>query len=562
MSDGGKENKKKSVEEELFRFYTNFEAKTSEKTGFHLSKDDADDDIFDAEDSFDLCEDRSGVSESSSDFKGSLSADKSRLFFAEKYNQIDKENENIENDQKSSETICEDGSERNQPEASEKRDNASERYSGTGRQDEKVFNAELDTLSDETKAVSSKQKSVYNAEKKSGFSPSGNKKAFKRILNEKFEKKYSKNSAVGKDNIQEDKKTDTLVKGKKSRFAGRIINNFSRSKSSEKLLSDSPYITAGKTPGNIYTDFIIAAVPLLIWAVYLYGFRVLLVSLVSVLSCVCFELWFEYLIHRRVTVQNMSAAKEGLLLSLLFPAAVPLWIPVVAAFFGTVVIKEIFGGIGKNLLNPSLAGFALVSIVFRESVAVFTAPYSRLSLLATEEMISGISGVYPLSAICGRSLPSGSYAEMILGQRVGSIGEVSAVLICAGLIYLIVRCVISWQVPVSFLAVTILLYFIFPRHLLSYRFTITEMLCSMIPLCAVYFAPDFSTVPLFKSGKILFGFGCGVLTVIFRYVGVGIYSTVYAILIMNLTARPIDLYVIPFLTRIFHNVFEGYGKIP
>ena len=363
MSDGGKENKKKSVEEELFRFYTNFEAKTSEKTGFHLSNDDADDDIFDAEDSFDLCEDRSGVSESSSDFKGSLSADKSRLFFAEKYNQFDKENENIENDQKSSETICEDGSERNQSEASEKRDNASERYSGTGRQAEEVFNAELDTVSDETKAVSSKQKSVYNAEKKSDFSPSGNKKAFKRIFNEKFEKKYSKNSAVGKDDIQEDKKTDTLVKGKKSRFAGRIINNFSRSKSSEKLLSDSPYITAGKTPGNIYTDFIIAAVPLLIWAVYLYGFRVLLVSLVSVLSCVCFELWFEYLIHRRVTVQNMSAAKEGLFLSLLFPAAVPLWIPVVAAFFGTVVIKEIFGGIGKNLLNPSLAGFALVSIV-------------------------------------------------------------------------------------------------------------------------------------------------------------------------------------------------------
>ena len=279
-------------------------------------------------------EDRSGVSESSSDFKGSLSADKSRLFFAEKYNQFDKENENIENDQKSSETICEDGSERNQSEASEKRDNASERYSGTGRQAEEVFNAELDTVSDETKAVSSKQKSVYNAEKKSDFSPSGNKKAFKRIFNEKFEKKYSKNSAVGKDDIQEDKKTDTLVKGKKSRFAGRIINNFSRSKSSEKLLSDSPYITAGKTPGNIYTDFIIAAVPLLIWAVYLYGFRVLLVSLVSVLSCVCFELWFEYLIHRRVTVQNMSAAKEGLFLSLLFPAAVPLWIPVVAAFFG------------------------------------------------------------------------------------------------------------------------------------------------------------------------------------------------------------------------------------
>lgn len=82
----------------------------------------------------------------------------------------------------------------------------------------------------------------------------------------------------------------------------------------------------------MFTDFIIAAVPLLIWAVYLYGFRVILVSLVSVLSCVCFELWFEYLVHRRVTIQNMSAVKEGLFLSLLFPAAVPLWIPVVAAF--------------------------------------------------------------------------------------------------------------------------------------------------------------------------------------------------------------------------------------
>lgn len=164
----------------------------------------------------------------------------------------------------------------------------------------------------------------------------------------------------------------------------------------------------------------------------------------SVLSCVCFELWFEYLIHRRVTVQNMSAAKEGLFLSLLFPAAVPLWIPVVAAFFGTVVIKEIFGGIGKNLLNPSLAGFALVSIVFRESVAVFTAPFSRLSLLATEEMISGISGVYPLSAICGRSLPSGSYAEDSWSARWFDWRSVCCSYLC--------RTYISYCTPCDFMA--------------------------------------------------------------------------------------------------------------
>lgn len=348
----------------------------------------------------------------------------------------------------------------------------------------------------------SETKLLLAAEKKSNPAKSDNKRASRRKFNERLEMKYNKNAVLSEESIRPDIKYNALAKTKKKHFE-RIIDNYSRSGSSEKLLSDSPYITAGKTPGNMYTDFIIAAVPLLIWAVYLYGFRVILVSLVSVLSCVCFELWFEYLVHRRVTIQNMSAVKEGLFLSLLFPAAVPLWIPVVAAFFGTMVIKELFGGLGKNLFNPSLAGFALVSVIFRESVSAFTVPFSNIPLVGvTSEILNGISGVYPLSAVCGGSLPSGSYAEMIIGQRVGSIGEVSAILICAGLIYLIVRRVISWQIPVSFLAVTIFLYFVFPRHILSYRFTITEMLCGMIPLCAVYFAADFSTAPIFKSGKI------------------------------------------------------------
>ncbi len=622
MSDGGKENRKKSVEEELFRLYTNFEAETSENEDTRQGGNEEDDDIFDAEDSFDLCEDRPDVSENELDFKDGLAENKPRNLSADKYNQFGKEAyenikeeninstnvnaghnyslgrmsrasgtadsvfensighnpvpNNLESDAapaaphdgsspllKLSEEVWEENSGKEQSETSIEKDNTSERYSESGKQAAAAFNAETVEAAELADSFPSKQKSTDNAEKESGINKFGNKKNVKRKFNEKLEIKYNKNSILsdgnlreGEGNLQAEKKNNASAKEKKNRFE-RIIDNYSRSGSSEKLLSDSPYITAGKTPMNMYADFIIAAVPLLIWAVYLYGFRVILVSLVSVLSCVCFELWFEYLVYRRVTVQNLSAVKEGLFLSLLFPAAVPLWIPIVAAFFGTVVIKELFGGLGKNLLNPSLAGFALVSVIFRESAAVFTAPFSYLPLFgAADEVLSGMSGLYPLSSVCGGSLPSGSYAEMIIGQRAGSIGEVSAVLICAGLIYLIMRRVISWQIPISFLVVSIFLYFVFPRHILSYRFTITEMLCGMIPLCAVYFASDFSTAPIFKSGKIIFGAGCGVLTVILRYAGVGIYSTVYAILVMNLAARPIDLYVIPFFAKMFRS-----GKI-
>ena len=597
MSDEVKNNKKKSVEEELIRLYTNFESETSANNDSKQNKIEADDDLFDAEDSFDFCEDRSDVSENSIDLKNKSVTDRQRLLFADKYNQFGKETfensdeKNTDNadvnvgiNYKSSGNIREEKSEIEQPEASAKNDSIlngcteSVKQAGEALSADAVSNYDSDYNSNAETGASAKAyddtgvgaeaeitdfsetKLLLAAEKKSNPAKSDNKRASGRKFNEKLEMKYNKNAVLSEESIRPDIKYNALAKTKKKHFE-RIIDNYSRSGSSEKLLSDSPYITAGKTPGNIYTDFIIAAVPLLIWAIYLYGFRVILVSLVSVLSCVCFELWFEYLVHRRVTIQNMSAVKEGLFLSLLFPAAVPLWIPVVAAFFGTVVIKELFGGLGKNLFNPSLAGFALVSVIFRESVSAFTVPFSNIPLVGiTSEILNGISGVYPLSAVCGGSLPSGSYAEMIIGQRVGSIGEVYAILICAGLIYLIVRRVISWQIPVSFLAVTIFLYFVFPRHILSYRFTITEMLCGMIPLCAVYFAADFSTAPIFKSGKIFFGIGCGVITVIFRYVGIGIYSAVYAVLAMNIAARPIDLYVVPSFSKMFRGGKVLFGR--
>lgn len=303
-------------------------------------------------------------------------------------------------------------------------------------------------------------------------------------------------------------------------------------------VSDAPFITCGESAWRITLDIIVAMLPSLIWAVYVFGPRIITVTAISVISCFLSELWFEYLVRRRVTVGDLSAVAEGIMLALLMPASVPLWIPVVAGFFGIVFAKCLFGGQGRNIFKPSLAGFAFVSIVLRSFVdGFYTEPMARLLPFSLSSAVQGVS--YPLSNVCGEVLPMYSYGEMFMGVRPGAIGEISVLMILLGAAYLIFRHIISWHIPVCFVlscAVIFSVFSLYPGN----RFMMTEVFCSLIPLCAVFFASDLSSSPVFSFGKLIFGIGCGIATAILRYSGVGIYSPVYAVLIMELFSRPLD----------------------
>ncbi len=303
-------------------------------------------------------------------------------------------------------------------------------------------------------------------------------------------------------------------------------------------VSDAPFITCGESAWRITLDIIVAMLPSLIWAVYVFGPRIITVTAISVISCFLSELWFEYLVRRRVTVGDLSAIAEGIMLALLMPASVPLWIPVVAGFFGIVFAKCLFGGQGRNIFKPSLAGFAFVSIVLRSFVdGFYTEPMTRLLPFSSSSAVQGVS--YPLSNVCGEVLPMYSYGEMFMGIRPGAIGEISVLMILLGAAYLIFRHIISWHIPVCFVfsgAVIFSVFSLYPGN----RFMMTEVFCSLVPVCAVFFASDLSSAPVCGCGKLIFGTGCGIVTAVLRYAGAGIYSPVYAVLIMELFSRPLD----------------------
>lgn len=303
-------------------------------------------------------------------------------------------------------------------------------------------------------------------------------------------------------------------------------------------VSDAPFITCVENAWRITLDIIVAMLPSLIWAVYVFGPRIITVTAISVISCFLSELWFEYLVRRRVTVGDLSAVAEGIMLALLMPASVPLWIPVVAGFFGIVFAKCLFGGQGRNIFKPSLAGFAFVSIVLRSFVGGFyTEPMARLLPFSSSSAVQGVS--YPLSNVCGEVLPMYSYGEMFMGIRPGAIGEISVLMLLLGAAYLIFRHIISWHIPVCFVlscAVIFSVFSLYPGN----RFMMTEVFCSLVPVCAVFFASDLSSAPVCSCGKLIFGTGCGIVTAVLRYAGAGIYSPVYAVLIMELFSRPLD----------------------
>ena len=308
----------------------------------------------------------------------------------------------------------------------------------------------------------------------------------------------------------------------------------------ELTISSSPHAHSPVTTQTIMRDVLIALLPALIGSVYFFGFRALMVTLVSAAACVFFEWATQKILKRKITISDLSAVVTGLLLGMNLPSDVSPLIPVVGAFIAIVIVKQIFGGIGKNFLNPALAARVFLFMSWSGEMATFKAPFGV-------EVVSGASSDAVAYATPLASLASDAHSanatilDMFLGRIGGSIGEVSSLLLLIGAIYLMIMKVISWHIPVSYLGTVAVITFIFPRYEMgNLEFMLTQLFAGGLMLGALFMATDYVTSPVTAKGRIIFGVGCGLLTVFFRYFSSYPEGVSFSILVMNALVWYID----------------------
>lgn len=328
------------------------------------------------------------------------------------------------------------------------------------------------------------------------------------------------------------------------------------------MVSSSPHIKTEDGTRSIMLDVIIALVFPLIMAVYMFGWRSLTLTLTSVAASIAFEWLYRRLLKKPSTIHDLSAVVTGMLLAFNLPVSAPLWIPVVGAFFAIVIVKQLYGGIGKNFMNPALAARAFL-ISWPGLISFWTRPLvnSGMTLFGnvTRESVAvdAIASATPLAKMKLGILPSvvsqqfdGDVAytlqDTFFGNIPGCIGEVSALVLLAALVYLLIRKVITYHIPVAYIGTVAVLTFLFP---LGGNDPFIWMLYSIstggLMLGAVFMATDYTTSPVTPLGRIIYGIGCGLITVLIRYFGSYSEGVSYSILIMNLLVWTLDKFIKP-----------------
>lgn len=312
-------------------------------------------------------------------------------------------------------------------------------------------------------------------------------------------------------------------------------------------VSPSPHIKHPDTTRTVMLDVIIALLPALGWGVYVFGPRALAVTLISVASALLFEFLIRLILRRPPSVGDLSAVVTGLLLGLNLPSSVSYWLPVAGAFFAIVVVKQLFGGIGKNFLNPALAGRAFL-FAWPSEMTSFPAPFEYLDwrVFSFAGNADAIAEATPLAAYKSGAIPETPTLDLFLGRCAGSIGEISAVLLIAGGIYLLCRRVITWHIPVAYIGTVALLTLVFPKTDGSaVSFMLGELVSGGLMLGAIFMATDYTTSPVTSRGRLIFGVGCGCVTVFIRYFGGYNEGVSFAILMMNMLVYYIDRFTAP-----------------
>ena len=299
----------------------------------------------------------------------------------------------------------------------------------------------------------------------------------------------------------------------------------------ELTISSSPHVHSPITTQTIMRDVLIALAPALIGSVYFFGFRALLVTLVSAAACVFFEWVYCKLTKTHCKIYDLSAVVTGVLLAFVCPVTIPYWCIIIGDFFAIVVVKAVFGGIGRNIVNPALAGrafmFSYPALMTRWVKPGFA---NAAGLFNT---VDAVTGATPLAQMGQGMLPEATVSELFLGNIGGCIGETSVLLLLLGLAYLLARNVINLRIPLSFIGTVAVLTFLFPQGNGNLQWMLAQLFSGGLFLGAIFMATDYVTSPITKLGQIVFGIGCGVLTVVIRYFGGYPEGVSYAILIMN-----------------------------
>ena len=316
-----------------------------------------------------------------------------------------------------------------------------------------------------------------------------------------------------------------------------------------KLIATSnPHIRSNETTQTIMRDVIVAMLPALVFACVSFGARALAVTAVSVVACVFWEWLYRKLMKKHQTVGDLSAVVTGMLLAFVSPVTMPYWMAVVGAFFAIIIVKQLFGGIGKNFVNPALAGRAFLVGSYAGVMTTWVDPAACKAPLmgSTADIVTAATPMAYLKVGDMEGLVSQySVSDMFIGMCGGSMGEVSALALLVGGAYLIYRKVIGWQIPVAYIGTVAVLSFLFPKTGSGIEFMLYSVFGGGLFLGAIFMATDYVTSPVTKKGQLIFGIGCGLFTVLIRYFGSYNEGVCYSIMVMNLLVPLIEKYTKP-----------------
>ena len=299
----------------------------------------------------------------------------------------------------------------------------------------------------------------------------------------------------------------------------------------ELTISSSPHVHSPITTQTIMRDVLIALAPALVGSVVFFGLRALTVTLVSALACVFFEWAYCKLMHTDCKIYDLSAVVTGVLLAFVCPVTVPYWTIIFGAAFAILLVKMLFGGLGRNIVNPALAGRA-----FMFSWPVLMSTWVKVGFENAAPVIGGadiVTAATPMGALHAGILPETSIMASFWGNVGGCIGETSAALLLVGFVYLLLRKVITARIPVAFIGTVAVLTFLFPMGNARIDWMLYHLFSGGLMLGAIFMATDYVTSPLTHLGQIVYGIGCGALTVLIRYFGGYPEGVSYAILCMN-----------------------------
>lgn len=314
---------------------------------------------------------------------------------------------------------------------------------------------------------------------------------------------------------------------------------------SKFLVTEAPHVRARDGVRDIMLDVIIALMPALIAGTVVFGYRVAAVAAVCIGSCVFFEWLWCRLVKKPSSISDLSAAVTGLLLALNMPVTIPLWMPIIGSLFAIVIVKQFFGGIGHNFMNPALAARAFMLTSWAQAMTSWTVPFAKLSL-GGKAAADAVSSATPLALLKSGSYEGmPTYLNLFLGNSAGCIGEVSALAILIGAAYLLYRRVIKLRVPLCFILTVFVITWIFGKNGWFTGDALRHILSGGVLLGAFFMATDYTTTPYTPKGQIIFGIGCGIITAVIRLWGAYPEGVSYSILLMNAATPLIDRYTAP-----------------